>query len=195
MTIQIGVHIIYMRLSEITQLFFLLFCSRPMLILRARGGCDALFHPCILALRARSRAPRLRGTAAPRLRGTAARARLRAVRARQKLYFAPRAQCSYFALAAIATPCSIPVFSRFPLVLALRDCAGRLHRACAAPRLRTAAQPRLRAARARQKPCFAPRAQCSYFALAAVATPCSIPVRSLFALVLALRARAGRLHP
>jgi hypothetical protein len=37
-------------------------------------------------------------------------------------------------------------------------------------------------------------AQRSYFAFAAVATLCSIPVLSSFALVLALRARAGRLH-
>jgi hypothetical protein len=49
-------------------------CSaRPTLELRARGSCCALFHPCTLALRARSRAPRSRGSAAP--------PRLRAARA------------------------------------------------------------------------------------------------------------------
>jgi hypothetical protein len=34
-------------------------CAHPTLILRARGRCDALFHPCTLALRACSRAGRL----------------------------------------------------------------------------------------------------------------------------------------
>jgi hypothetical protein len=41
---------------------------------------------------------------------------------------AARAQRSYFALAAVATPSSIPVLSRVALVLALRARAGRLHR-------------------------------------------------------------------
>jgi hypothetical protein len=39
--------------------------ARPTLELRARGSCCALFHPCTLALCARSRAPRSRGSAAP----------------------------------------------------------------------------------------------------------------------------------
>jgi hypothetical protein len=44
--------------------------AHPTLILRARGGCDALFHPCTLALRARFRGraapPRLRAARATR---------------------------------------------------------------------------------------------------------------------------------
>jgi hypothetical protein len=47
--------------------------ARPTLELHTRGSCCTLFHPCTLALRARSRAPRSRGSAAP--------PRLRAARA------------------------------------------------------------------------------------------------------------------